>query len=93
MPGALHRQHPANAYQVIDIAHLGYFNSVNEYGSSNPVGIKLNYSCHAPTPFFPSETSQKRVCDYITQIKNVGFLPPALYRTTEKKIGSDPCLN
>jgi hypothetical protein len=31
MPGALHLQHPANAYQVSDIAHLGYFNSVNDH--------------------------------------------------------------
>jgi len=31
MPGALHLQHPANAYQIIDITHLGYFNPVNGY--------------------------------------------------------------
>jgi hypothetical protein len=29
MPGALHLQHPANDYQVSDIAHLGYLNPVN----------------------------------------------------------------
>jgi len=40
MPGALHLQHPANAYQVSDIAHLGYLNPVNGYkirlGSKDP---------------------------------------------------------
>jgi len=31
MPGALHLQHPANAYQANDIAHLNNFNPVNDY--------------------------------------------------------------
>ena len=31
MPGALHLQHPANAYQLSDIAHLGYSNPVSGY--------------------------------------------------------------